>query len=118
MSVGKFTRVCVACEVEMKPKQNGVVLVEAATFGFLSLHMADVWHCPACGHEAIIGVADDALFGHWEGGIVEEIRRREKRGERVVVCWLNQKEKEAFLAAGKRLEEKAALEAAMKEATS
>lgn len=107
MSINKFTRVCVSCEVEMRPKQNGVVLVEAAVFGFLALYSADVWHCPVCEHEAIIGVADTPLYGHWEGNIVEEIRRREKRGERIIVCWANQKEKDQFLAAGSRAKERA-----------
>lgn len=104
MSVNQFTRVCVSCEIEMRPKQNGVVLVEAATHGFLSLHQADLWHCPTCGIEAIIGVANDALYNHWEGDIVAEVRRREARGEKVVLCWLNQKEKDAFMRHGERLE--------------
>jgi hypothetical protein len=107
VSLNQFTRVCVACEVELRPKQNGVLLVEAATFGFMSLRQADIWHCPVCLHETVIGVADQELFGHWEGDIMAEIRRREVRGQRVVLCWLNQREKEEFLRRGKEAEEKA-----------
>ena len=83
------------------------MLVEAATVGFLTLRQCDIWHCPVCGHEVVIGVAARELFGHWEGDIVAEIKRREARGQRVVLCWLNQREKELFLAIGKAAEEKA-----------
>ena len=100
MSVNRFTRVCVACEVELRPKQNGVILVEAAVYGFEAIYSADIHECPACGHETIIGVGENALYRRHEGDIAAEVRRREARGERVVLCWLNSREKEAFMRQG------------------
>ncbi len=109
MSVNQFTKVCVGCEVELRCKENGVLLVEAATFGFLTIRDADLWHCPVCFHEIIVGAAPKELYGHWEGSIMAEIKRRENRGRRVVLCWLNAKEKEEFLRRGKEAAEKTAV---------
>lgn len=108
MSVNQFTRVCPACEVELRVKQNGVVLVECATFGFLSLRRADLHHCPVCGTEVVLGAGEE-FFGHWEGDIVAEVRRLEGRGERVILCWLNKMEKDEFLRRGREAQEKARL---------
>lgn len=104
MSVNQFTRVCVACEVEMKTSHTGAILVEAATWGFMAIYRCDVQHCPVCGIEVVIGVARDAEFGHWEGDVVAEVKRREARGERIVLCWLNDREKSEFMRHGKEAE--------------
>jgi hypothetical protein len=109
MSIGQFTKTCVGCEVELRCKENGVLLVEAATFGFVTIRDADLWHCPVCLHEIIAGVAAKEHFGHWEGDIMAEIKRRENRGQRVVLCWLNAQEKAEFLWRGKEAAEKAAV---------
>lgn len=105
MSVNQFTKVCAGCEVEMRLKKNGVLLVEAATFGFLTLRHADLWHCPVCGVEIVIG-AGEQLFGHWEGNIVDEIKRRETRGQKVITCWINDREKNEFIRRGREAEAK------------
>jgi uncharacterized protein YndB with AHSA1/START domain len=90
----------------MRARKNGIVLVECATFGFISLRRADLYACPVCGFELVTGAAGQ-FYGHWEGDIVKEVRRLEERGERIVLCWLNQGEKETFLRRGKRLLAKA-----------
>lgn len=107
MGVDRFTKTCVPCEVELRCKENGVLLVEAATNGFISLRDADLWHCPVCNHEIIAGCAAESHFEHFEGDIVAEIKRRESRGQRVILCWLNAQERETFLKRGKEAEEKA-----------
>lgn len=76
------------------------LLVEAATWGFMHLYEADLWHCPVCDAEIISGVAESSVFNHWEGDILQEIRRREARGQRVVICWLNARENEEFMRRG------------------
>ena len=109
MAVDRFTKVCVKCQVEMRVKQNGVVLVEAATWGMLTLRQADLWHCPACGFEAVLGCADRSFYQCGEGDIEVEIKRLEARGERVIVCWLNAAERDHFKRRRKEEAEKAAL---------
>lgn len=104
MAINPFTKVCVACEIELRSKQNGVLVVEATTWGFQAIYQADVWYCPVCQHEVIVGVGNQPIYRHWEGDLLHEVKRREARGERVILCWLNQREKELFLRRGAELE--------------
>jgi hypothetical protein len=109
MGVDQFTKVCVHCEVELRCKTNGVLLVECATWGFMTIREADLWHCPTCQSETVLGCAPAQLYAHFEGDIVAEVKRREARGQRVILCWLNEREKQEFMRRGKAAEEKAAV---------
>lgn len=97
MSINRSTKTCVACEVELRVKQNGVALVELTTTGADAIHEADLWHCPVCGYEVIAGVGEQPTYAHWDGNVIDEVKRRESCGQRVVRCWLNEREKQAFL---------------------
>ena len=50
--------VCVKCEVELRPKKNGVGLLDYADFGEYQIWDADLWECPRCNYQIVIG------FGH------------------------------------------------------
>lgn len=108
MGVDRFTKVCVECQIELRCKTNGVLLVEAATWGFMTLRDADLWHCPECGFEIVLG-AGEQHYAYWEGDgdLLAEIKRREARGQRVILCWLNPRERDEFLRRGKEADEKA-----------
>lgn len=47
--------ICVKCQVEMRPKENGVGAVEMVGADPYRLWDADLWACPACGVQAILG---------------------------------------------------------------
>ena len=100
-----MTKICVKCGIELRPETIGAVLVKAAVYGFDSIYSCDVDYCPTCGLEVVFSVSQEALFRHWEGDIVAEIKRREARGERIIICWLNEREKKEFLKRGIKLEQ-------------
>jgi len=51
--------VCVPCQVEMRPKRNGVIVEEHREEGKpYKIWEADLWECPKCHHECILGFAD------------------------------------------------------------
>ncbi len=52
--------VCRKCEVELKPEKNGVWLEDLASFGSYKLWQADLWKCPICGIEIVIGFGEKA----------------------------------------------------------
>jgi len=50
--------VCAKCEVEMRPKKNGVIVVDIERETATQLWSADLWSCPKCN----VGVVIE--FGH------------------------------------------------------
>ena len=108
MGIDRQTKICVRCEVEMRVKTNGVLLVEAATYGFVTARDADLWHCPVCDFEIVSGAAPKERYGNWYvDDMVAQVKKHEAAGQRVVLCWLNDREKQKFLRRGKEAEEKA-----------
>jgi hypothetical protein len=51
--------ICVPCEVELKPQKNGVYVLELSLRNttIYRIWQADMWICPICGHETVIGFA-------------------------------------------------------------
>lgn len=47
--------VCVKCHFEMIPEENGVGLLDMASFGPYKIWEADKYKCPGCGHEVVVG---------------------------------------------------------------
>ena len=58
--------VCVKCEVEYKPEENGVVVEEMASFGSYKLWQADLVKCPKCGNEIIAGFGNENFAEHYQ----------------------------------------------------
>jgi len=58
--------VCVKCQVEMTPEKNGVGLLDMASFGPYQLWDADLWKCPACDYEIVVGFGANAIAEHYE----------------------------------------------------
>jgi hypothetical protein len=63
--------VCVPCEVELKPQENGVLVIETAAFGPYKVWYADLWRCPKCDHETVAGFGNGPLKEHFEDGFEE-----------------------------------------------
>lgn len=69
--------VCVKCELELFPKQNGVMVERIEGIGSFELWEGDLWACRKCGMEVI------ADFGQkpWaRAGNVDYARQRAKVG--------------------------------------
>jgi len=59
---------CLKCNVEMKPKKNGVMVAETAgdslagTLHFYCLTAADLLECPVCGYEIVANYASRPAY--------------------------------------------------------
>ena len=55
--------VCVECEEEMKPEENGVDVLERGGDGKpYKMWKADVLECPGCGRRVVSGFADNPFL--------------------------------------------------------
>jgi hypothetical protein len=107
MSVTRHTKLCVKCQIELRCKTNGILLVEMATYGPVTARDADLWHCPECGFEVVVGLADNHRFAHWSCDMDAAILAQERLGQRVILVWLNARERDLFKSGRKAAEEKA-----------
>lgn len=53
--------VCVDCQCELKPVDNGTIVIETASFGVYKVWSADTWKCPGCGKEIVAGFGNIPL---------------------------------------------------------
>ena len=81
-------KICVKCQVELRPKKNGIDAVEMGTAGPLTVTCADLWYCPSCGYELIIGFAKKPFSQHFEEGF--------KEPPDSIRFWLNEREKQMY----------------------
>ena len=70
---------------EMKPKKNGVHVIEMADFGPYKVWLADLWICPKCGHKTIAGFGVEPLAEHYEEKFAK-ILEVAKASESVYYC--------------------------------
>ena len=73
--------VCAKCEVEMRPEKNGVGVLDMAEFGPYKIWDADLYKCPKCGYEVIVGFAHFAIAEHHEANFestVQSYRDKER----------------------------------------
>lgn len=64
VSGGYHRPVCPECQCEMRPKKNGVGVLDHADFGPYALYDADLWACPRCGKQVIGGFATGPISRH------------------------------------------------------
>jgi hypothetical protein len=76
--------VCIPCEVELKPSENGVYVVEMASFGPYKIWNADVWICPKCKHEVVAGFGYDALAEHYQDKFVKLLEKIKASKSRII----------------------------------
>jgi hypothetical protein len=79
--------ICVSCERFMRPKRNGICFVEGMPTGNSArpgkaepnkwkpykLWAGDLWHCPDCRTEIVVGVGMRPLMEHYQDGFIENI---------------------------------------------
>ena len=74
--------VCAVCEVELRPEQNDIYVVEVASMGPYHIWSADLWKCPGCHVEIVSGFGQKPLMSHFEPGFntfLETIQHHQNR---------------------------------------
>lgn len=78
--------ICVKCQVEYRPKTNGINVELMADFGSFELYKADKVECPGCGHQIITGYGDEPFAIHFKENYKEVLEKVEKSG-RTYKCY-------------------------------
>lgn len=79
--------VCVTCQCEFRPKQCGVGLLDMFYPADKQkpqpycLWEADIYWCPNCGFEVVMGFADQPYARQNEDGFLDELKHREANGK-------------------------------------
>ena len=92
-------RVCPQCEIELRPLKNGVHAIEMAVFGPIAIWQADLWHCPECGLEVLVGFGKKPCIEHFNEGwdtVLDTTYASEKLGDRVICFWMNRQERTQY----------------------
>jgi len=50
--------ICVSCNSRMRPEKNGVCVKYSAN----GVQHGDLWECPECGYQIIMGLASEVLY--------------------------------------------------------
>lgn len=77
-------KVCVKCQVELRPKTNGITAVEMASFGPYKIWAADTWECPVCHWVGILGFSASPIAEHFQPHFAEELS---KAKDHVIKFW-------------------------------
>lgn len=81
--------VCRKCEIELKPEENGVVIVELCQKNkrVYKIWSADLWECRNCGNEVVAGFSSQPSFHEGEkseGEIRAVIKIHELQGKTII----------------------------------
>ena len=88
--------VCAKCDIryepknnrsatEMRPKKNGVYVIEMADFGPYKVWLADLWECPRCAYQVIGGFGLEPLAEHYEDSFAKHLETA-KASDHVYYC--------------------------------
>ncbi len=72
-------KVCVKCQVELRPHTNGIAAIMMASFGPYKMWMADKWECPVCKWQGILGFSQEPIEHHQPNFATELERARKCR---------------------------------------
>lgn len=75
--------VCVQCQTELKPKTNGVGVIEMAGTNPYRLWRADLLACPGCGFEVVSGFAPRHV-AHYEATFVEQVEKAKQQAPQII----------------------------------
>ncbi len=79
--------VCVKCNVELKAETNGVGLVDMTNFGEYKVWDSDLYKCPCCGYEIIVGFGCQAVAEHFEKDRFTKALEFYRKHSRLVKSW-------------------------------
>ena len=78
--------ICVKCEVEFKPFENGVIVAEMFqnNTALYRLWSADLWQCPKCGYQIVSGYGNHAYAEHFEQNLEKIIAEETVLGKKII----------------------------------
>ena len=58
---------CVSCKTYLRPRKNDITVLQQDSEGHpYKLWCADLWECPDCGTQVILGYGENAFSEHYE----------------------------------------------------
>ena len=88
-------KLCVKCQIELRPLENGAWFESMADFGPYEIRMGDIWHCPECGLKVGIGIADEPIVRHHDPDYQDQRQGLVDSGDTLVQHWQDQTAREA-----------------------
>lgn len=82
-------KICAKCCIELRPKTNGICIAEMSCQGAEALWSADLWHCPQCGLEVILGTGSQPINMYWDPEFTEKYIQPD-----VIRTWADARQKE------------------------
>lgn len=77
--------ICAKCQCQLKPKTDGVLLIETINGGDpYKLWYADLWACPGCNVEIVAGFGYAPIANHFEADFDKSMAREMERAPQVV----------------------------------
>ena len=73
--VGGHRPVCVACQVELRPKKNAILACSRIRSRPTAIWNADLWKCSRCGYEVILGFAALPFIYHYEADFKKYLKK-------------------------------------------
>jgi DNA-directed RNA polymerase subunit RPC12/RpoP len=90
-----MTYACAKCQIEMRPKQNGVGAEAMSVNGPLSYTNADLIECPSCGVQILAGFARRPLIDRWDSNY-DLFLAYQRASNLVYRVWFNQLERDRY----------------------
>jgi hypothetical protein len=84
--------VCPKCQIELRPKKNGVAAEAMTVDGPYQLFVADLMACSGCGLEVVAGFGSRPIVEHFQAEYAQAV----KNWSPVVRFWANQQERERY----------------------
>jgi len=67
---------CAPCKTKLRPRKNEIIVEETFEDGRpYRVWAADLWECPDCGHQLILGYGKEPLAEHFEDNFETEHAR-------------------------------------------
>ena len=73
--------VCVKCECEFRPEKNGIGLLDMASYGPVKIWEADLYKCPKCGTEIVVGFGQRAAREHYQDGFGDWVAYKKEHSQ-------------------------------------
>ena len=73
----KGNYICALCELNMKQEYNGIYVEEHRGYNEpYKIWLADLWQCPHCNYQIIIGFGEYPLVEHFEESLYKKLSKR------------------------------------------
>jgi len=67
---------CVPCSTYLRPRKNEITVLETFEDGRpYKIWAADLWECPDCGHQIVLGYGQQCLTEHFKDDFQDYLKR-------------------------------------------